>query len=757
MVVSKLLTILFTSFLLLNSVFAQKIVLESKVRDSNTHRPISAVNIYVKDLNIGTVSNTAGRFEIEIVRPEPQMIVVFQHIAYDTLELTVEEVLSSDAIDMQERVVLAPVVEVEALENQLEFEKDLPQTVSVIDDRVFDLRGYIDAGDLLRTDHSIQVDEELSGKKTISIRGGNPEEVIVLYNGIKMNSALDNIYDISLIDLSDVDRFEVIKGSNTTLYGPEASSGVVNVVPRSQHNYNIRFQQQFGTYNSGNWGLHTYKKLGHFHGSYSLKRGKSQREFVNEPPGQRLLENSSDHHTASLAYNFSETATGLPESSFGILYNRTETDFENERDSETLSNLNQMISGRFNGNLAGIKHLTVSGGYQWLDESQFLQYHNIPTDFGFLDRNFDSRSIHLNADKSIYLKRFELLLGYQYENTKLNFHDKRISFNENFPGSESATIHRKSHGFISIAKIKPPSASDFLRGIDFDLSFRYDMVEDEEINPKSQNGSNYIIRDAEDSHLSNQWEEATVKFSTHLSGNNGVFSFNSFLNIGTNVKFPTLQQQISKQEVLSTELPKPNLRPEKNRSLEIGFNLTQELDQKLGIYGWQISGNFFRNSYENKVRSFFLPGTPIAVYDNVKEADISGFETKESLFLFRKKITAEFGASHYYFSDQATFPFKHNRKYTFNLLMDHAGYALQFYAFKEGEQIAQIRNIDGGYSEQRIPEFSNIDLHFSKSFDLSRLKLILNFSARNILDDDYELEGFTLRDRRYYLTLGIQY
>jgi len=37
------------------------------------------------------------------------------------------------------------------------------------------------------------------------------------------------------------------------------------------------------------------------------------------------------------------------------------------------------------------------------------------------------------------------------------------------------------------------------------------------------------------------------------------------------------------------------------------------------------------------------------------------------------------------------------------------------------------------------------------------VKLILNISLRNLLDDDFKLEGLTLRDRRYYLTLGVQY
>jgi hypothetical protein len=34
---------------------------------------------------------------------------------------------------------------------------------------------------------------------------------------------------------------------------------------------------------------------------------------------------------------------------------------------------------------------------------------------------------------------------------------------------------------------------------------------------------------------------------------------------------------------------------------------------------------------------------------------------------------------------------------------------------------------------------------------------MLNASVRNLLNDEVELVGLALRDRRYYLTMGIQY
>lgn len=742
---------------LLNFLSAEELVLEGKVRDANTHRDIPGVNVYIRELNIGAVTNTFGQFRLTIVNPDPEMVVTFQHVAYDTLELMLEEVLMRKTLDLQERVIAAPEVLVVGAKDAPEFDKDLPQTVSVIDAWMFDLRGYTDAGDLLKTDHSIQVDEDLTGKKTVSIRGGSPDEVLVLYNGIRMNSSLDNIYDISLVDLSDIQRLEVIKGSNSALYGPQAFSGVINVAPRAQQDYNIRVQQRIGSYKTNDQGLHLFKKAGQFYGGYSFQKGSSEREFSAEPPGERLLKNASEYHTASAAYNFSETASGAPATSLRFLYLRSDMDYQNQRDKENLSSSNQMITTRFNGDAGKLKNFSLSAAYQWSEEDQHLRFYSPPSDSGFLNRAIEDHSWLFNAHKSFGLKYADVLVGYQFQRSQLDFGDQRTTFTSLLLGSESAELGRMHHGIFSVAKMAAPAPRGFIHSLGFDVSFRYDMVQDRQISSQPPMVDASFVRDPNELVFNNSWQEGTIKFSTSLSGSDGRYAFKGFLNVGNNVKFPSLMQQISTRELLSSAATQPDLQPERNHSLEIGVDLSREVRNPSGLLGWQITGNFFRNAYDNKFITYFLPGTPVAVYDNVRNASINGFETKSSLFLFRKRMTMEFGASRYYFSDRSAFPFKYDRKLVYNIMLDQSGYSLQFHVFKEGEQIARLRNRNGGFSEVRVPGFTNMDLHFGKAFRIKEVKLILNASLRNLLDDDFTLEGLPLRERRYYLTLGLQY
>lgn len=726
---------------------AQSLVMSGKVRDINTHREIPGVNIFIPELGIGTVSDLAGRFELEITRPEPDMRVFFQHVGFDTLSLEVEDVLSQKTIELQERLIPVPVVVTESYEDVLDIEHDLPQSVSVLDARVLDLHGYVDAGDLLQSEQSIQVDEELSGKKTVSIRGGNPDEVIVLFNGIRMNNALDNIFDVSLIDLTDVERLEVIKGSNTALYGSEAFSGVVNVVPRARQDYKIRFQQRIGSYNSGDWGLYLNNKIGKLYGGYSIKRGNAQRAFANEAEGNQLLENRSEHHTANLAYHFKETPGGRPISSLSLMYVRSELDFANERDSENLQNFNQMISARFDGDIGNLTGLSLSGAYQWLDESQFLLFADAENISGFLTRDIENRSWHFNADRTMRYRNLRLLVGYQYKQTLLDFRDNRFVISNEGNELALASLKRSQHGFVSIAKYRVPTRSTFFPSINFDASFRYDIVKDREAESHIQNDS-----PADDA----LWREQTIKISAHTNGSNGKFALNGFINLGSNVKFPTLMQQISSREILASGDNTVLLRPEKNHSIEFGAEISREV-RRPQLFGWQLGVNLFHNEYQNKFRSYSLPGTPIAFFDNVPFASITGVEAQQRLFLFNKKVTMELGASRYSLSDLATFPFKYDRKYTFDIRIDEGGYSFRVNAFKEGEQIAQIRKTDGTFSEVNIGSVGNIDVFFSKAFEINRIKWFFNASFRNVLNDDYQLEGLTLRDRRYYFTLGVQY
>ncbi|MCB0273319.1 MAG: TonB-dependent receptor [Calditrichaeota bacterium] len=739
-----------------NSLPAQQVTLEGKIRDINTHREIAGVNIVIPELQVGTTSTPTGGFNMTLAIPEPEMMVELQHIAYDTLRLTIEEALSRYYFDLQERIIPVPVVEALTIEEQLGWDRDTPQSVSVIDARVYDMGGYIDAGDLLRTDHSVQVDEELSGKKTLSIRGGLADEVIVLYNGIRMNNALDNVFDLSLLDLADLQRFEIIKGSNTVLFGPDAFSGVVNVVPRVKNDYTVRFQQKFGSYYTGNWGLNLYRNFRDLDFSYSIKKGGTRREFPDEPEGGRLLEDDAEHHTASLVYDLDKVLNS-PNSFVSLMYVRSDRNFKNERDQEMLDNVDEMISLRFLGPIFNLQTINFSAAYQKMQEDQVLRFFESKADSGFLGRAIDNRTWHLNVDKSFQAGNWHGLAGYQFRHADFDIRDDRIPDSEQAYVLKDGNLLRKQHGFVGVVKYRPAYLPDRFNGPSLDLSVRWDQVNDIQERPNYNNPTTNPLEVENGVFQKNRWEEGMVKLTTLISKRSTTSTFNGYLSLGSNVKFPSLLQQTSTLATLSGDTEQSSLETERARSVEVGGDLTRDAGETMGFYGWELTGSMFYNTYERKLRSYILSGTPVALFENGPSANMFGFESRQSLFLFRKKMTLASGISKYVFSDPGAFPFKHNHKYTLDISLDQSGYSLRMHAFSEGEQQALLRTVDGDFIESSIPRFTNIDIHFRKFFDIRQTRLIFNASLRNLINDKFKLDGLPLREQRYYFTLGLQF
>lgn len=75
----------------------------------------------------------------------------------------------------------------------------------------------------------------LGVQSDISIRGGSFDQVMVLLNGINVTDPQTGHFNMNIpVDLSSVQRIEVLEGPGARIYGPNAFSGVVNIVTDSQ-------------------------------------------------------------------------------------------------------------------------------------------------------------------------------------------------------------------------------------------------------------------------------------------------------------------------------------------------------------------------------------------------------------------------------------------------------------------------------------------------------------------------------------------
>lgn len=114
----------------------------------------------------------------------------------------------------------------------------IPAGISIVGRREIEASGAQSLADLLRTRAGVHV-SDLYGdgsSATVDMRGFGATAVsntLVLVNGRPLNNASDiGVLNLSLVDLENVERVEIVQGSAGTLYGNQAVGGLINIVTR---------------------------------------------------------------------------------------------------------------------------------------------------------------------------------------------------------------------------------------------------------------------------------------------------------------------------------------------------------------------------------------------------------------------------------------------------------------------------------------------------------------------------------------------
>jgi vitamin B12 transporter len=99
-----------------------------------------------------------------------------------------------------------------------------------------DVRTYNYSGieEALRNVPGVEIERSGSlGKTTsIKIRGAGAQQVIVLVDGMRVSSPTLGTTELSDLTLDGIDRIEIVRGPQSTLYGADAIGGVVNIITK---------------------------------------------------------------------------------------------------------------------------------------------------------------------------------------------------------------------------------------------------------------------------------------------------------------------------------------------------------------------------------------------------------------------------------------------------------------------------------------------------------------------------------------------
>lgn len=98
---------------------------------------------------------------------------------------------------------------------------------------------------LQRGPHGVQAD--------ISLRGGSFDQVAILLNGINLTNPQTGHYSFDIpINLSDIDRIEIVHGPASLVYGASAFAGGINIITKKEAASNAYVKLEGGMHNSLN-------------------------------------------------------------------------------------------------------------------------------------------------------------------------------------------------------------------------------------------------------------------------------------------------------------------------------------------------------------------------------------------------------------------------------------------------------------------------------------------------------------------------
>ena len=108
--------------------------------------------------------------------------------------------------------------------------------ISIITSDDIDLLGFDYAVDALASAPGVTINQNgaFGGQASVRIRGASSEQTLVLIDGIAVNDPTSpgGGFNFARLDTANIDRIEVLKGPQSTLWGSDAIGGVVSVTTK---------------------------------------------------------------------------------------------------------------------------------------------------------------------------------------------------------------------------------------------------------------------------------------------------------------------------------------------------------------------------------------------------------------------------------------------------------------------------------------------------------------------------------------------
>jgi vitamin B12 transporter len=554
------------------------------------------------------------------------------------------------------------------------------------------------------------------------IRGGKNRQVLIVIDGIPVTDAsgISFEYDLRLVPVEQVEKIEIMKGAASTLYGTGAATGVINITLKKSAKKDIQGNAYVSIGSNNTADNHHYngqdfnqglsvngevKKVNYFAGFNSTEtKGMSQ---IAEPTTAANYEEDSFSRQNLLGKIGFKATDKLSLNFFGN-YDKIKNDydfsFDNTGFNDTDANVTTSEQIRF-GFSPKYKYnkgeFVLNSGFTKITRD----YTELNTFTNTMDYSvYDSRSIVLDGfNKYNVSKQLFVILGANYQ------------FNDMKSTTPFSAIEQESTKFNII---------DGYTTLVYNSDFGLNINAGARLNNHSAYGNNFVYN-----------FNPSYNFKT-------LFPLKVLASYSTAYITPSLYQ-------LYSEYGNPNLTPEKNATVEAGFE-TELVNKKVKLNAVA----FFRNQ-TNAIDFYFDPNTFEAYYINVNgETKAKGVESSLNIALTSKlqfngnytftqvdkaldrlipkhKVNAGLG----YQPDSRTF-----------LSVDYQYFDARNDAFFDGSTFGVVTTQLGSYQL----------VNATAKYELIKNRLTIFGAATNILNEEFvETVGYSTRGRNFKIGLNI--
>lgn len=446
----------------------------------------------------------------------------------------------------------------------------VPARITVISKEDIEKNPISNLSDVLQQDASIYIKQSggMGQITDLSLRGGTTGSTLLLKNGARLNT--QNSFGPvlpELIDLTDVDQIEILKGPASVQYGSDAISGVINLISKTPTKSGVNLTGIYGENN-------TYKSILNADyvdasGFYTQVGGQ-----LLESDGTRIFNTQSKNDKAGFDQKGYHAKIGYQkdalDTSISISENRGTNvyyDYTLNTNSGTRDFKNQLInwlgSYQLNSNIkvnarySNIKNLSESTDTDWQTFQPATSHFNTETNEGDLNAVWK------------FMDHQNILAGVTYSKSEYDASSSPEAVRNMSTTGYYIQHQYQNNGFNTQAGIRLEDNDWFGNHTVGQIATRYQLLPLTSI----------------------------------------------YANIGTAFKAPTLENLYGSYG--SAFYSNPNLKPEESTSYEIG------LDQKLN-YGLSAYLSGYSTNVKNLISSGKINGK--TTYINVNKARIQGGE-----------------------------------------------------------------------------------------------------------------------------------